>query len=187
MVQEVWSICCPLSHSWRDPVYRGCDVSLVLAFYLCLKLSDLLLFISAYHDNLYSVPWLVYRTSKWVRKSYIWTNSVHIINHHHHHHQFDWKRTLDRILQTFGLQWFQRVTHSREDILFFFLLKKEALLAGRLKTNLKIWEAEGVARASTNNPLICLRGFPDRKYMSNLSPIVTSKTCCIKNCIFLLY
>lgn len=64
LVQEVWSICCPLSHSWRDPVYRGCDVSLVLAFYLCLKLSDLLLFISAYLDNLYSVPWLVYRTSK---------------------------------------------------------------------------------------------------------------------------
>ena len=180
-------------------MYRGCDVSLVLAFYLCLKLSDLLLFISAYHDNLYSVPWLVYRTSKWVRKSYIWTNSVHIITFIiiiiiiSDHHQFDWKRTLDRILQTFGLQWFQRVTHSREDILFFFLLQKEALLAGRLKTNLKIWEAEGRRggggsfRATTNKPRIFLRGFPDSKYMSNLSPVVTSKTGCLKNCIFLLY
>lgn len=34
------------------------------SYFLCLKLTDILLFISANHDNISIVPWLVYRTCK---------------------------------------------------------------------------------------------------------------------------
>ena len=162
-------------------------MSLVLAFYLCLKLSDFLLFISAYHDNLYSVPCLVYRISKWVRKSYVWTNLVHIrdkvYHHHHHHHQFDWKRTLDRLVQTFGLQWFQRLdtfTWRHPSLFFDFFCSK-----GGLKP---IWKSERRRRggkASTHNPLIYLRGIPDHKYIEQFIPHCNQRNVLYKKLHFI--
>ena len=103
--------------------------------------------------------------------------------------QFDWRPTLDWSVQTFGLRWLQWLdtfTQSHPFLLLTRELDKKRLCSqGGLKP---IWKSKrrrrgGKGRPPTT-PLLIQGGLLTINIWAIYPTMVTSKTCCIKNCIF---